>query len=155
MHRGAYIPARPLAGVFLLLSAALFPGAPAHAAAASENPTGAESSAGATLEVGHTTLQRCGSAAWCGSLPRPLDPTGAVGGTVPVYFEYYPHTAAAPAAGTLVGAEGGPGYSTTDSREAYLTLFGPLRDGYDVLLMDYRGTGRSGAIDCRELQHAP
>ena len=155
MHRGAYIPARPLAGVFLLLSAALFPGAPAHAAAASENPTGAESSAGATLEVGHTTLQRCGSAAWCGSLPRPLDPTGAVGGTVPVYFEYYPHTAAAPAAGTLVGAEGGPGYSTTDSREAYLTLFGPLRDSYDVLLMDYRGTGRSGAIDCRELQHAP
>ena len=155
MHRGAYIPARPLAGVFLLLSAALFPGAPAHAAAAAENPTGAEASAGATLEVGHTTLQRCGSAAWCGSLPRPLDPTGAVGGTVPVYFEYYPHTAAAPAAGTLVGAEGGPGYSTTDSREAYLTLFGPLRDGYDVLLMDYRGTGRSGAIDCRELQHAP
>src|SRR6516164_9399306 len=155
MHRGAYIPARPLAGVFLLLSAALFPGAPAHAAAAAENPTGAEASAGATLEVGSTTLQRCGSGAWCGSLPRPLDPTGAVGGTVPVYFEYYPHTAAAPAAGTLVGAEGGPGYSTTDSREAYLTLFGPLRDSYDVLLMDYRGTGRSGAIDCRELQHAP
>jgi pimeloyl-ACP methyl ester carboxylesterase len=100
-------------------------------------------------------LHRCGSAAWCGILPRPLDPTGAVGGTVPIYFEYYPHTAAAPTAGTLVGAEGGPGYSTTDSREAYLSLFGPLRDTYDVLLMDYRGTGQSGAIDCSELQRAP
>jgi pimeloyl-ACP methyl ester carboxylesterase len=78
-----------------------------------------------------------------------------VGGTIPIYFEYYPHSAAAPAAGTLVGAEGGPGYSTTDSREAYLSLFAPLRDTYDVLLMDYRGTGQSGAIDCSELQRAP
>jgi pimeloyl-ACP methyl ester carboxylesterase len=135
--------------VLLLLCAAALSGAATLVFAA------AEASGAATLEVGHTTLQRCGSAAWCGILPRALDPTGVVGGTVPIYFEYYPHTGAAPAAGTLVGAEGGPGYSTTDSREAYLTLFGPLRDSYDVLLMDYRGTGRSGAIDCGELQRAP
>jgi pimeloyl-ACP methyl ester carboxylesterase len=132
MHRDSYIAALLNAAVLLLLCGA-----------------------GGTLEVGHTTLQRCGNAAWCGSLPRPLDPTGEVGGTIPIYFEFYPHTGAAPAAGTLVGAEGGPGYSTTDSRVAYLTLFGPLRDSYDVLLMDYRGTGRSGAIECSELQHAP
>src|SRR5215831_6085451 len=149
MHRDSDIAALLHAAVTLLLCTAVFAGASGHAVAA------AEASPGATLVVGHTTLHRCGSAAWCGILPRPLDPTGAVSGTVPIYFEYYPHTAAAPAAGTLVGAEGGPGYSTTDSREAYLTLFGPLRDRYDVLLMDYRGTGHSGAIDCHELQRAP
>ncbi|HET7197327.1 MAG TPA: alpha/beta fold hydrolase, partial [Burkholderiales bacterium] len=29
-----------------------------------------------------------------------------------------------------------------------------LRTRYDVVMMDYRGTGRSGAIDCKELQNA-
>src|SRR5579864_1345772 len=110
--------------------------------------------AGPTLEVGRMVLHRCAGSAWCGVLPRALDPDGVVGGTVPIYFEYYPHTGSA-RAGTLVAAEGGPGYATTDSRDDYLALFGPLREGYDVLLMDYRGTGHSGAIDCKELQRAP
>lgn len=110
----------------------------------------------ATLTVGQVTFARCAPAAeWCARIVRPLDPRGAVAGTVPIYFEYFAHRGAGPAAGTLVGAEGGPGYPTTDSRDAYLTLFGPLRQRYDVVLMDYRGTGRSGAIDCKELQNAP
>jgi len=100
-------------------------------------------------------LHRCEGGAWCGVLPRALDPDGVVGGTVPIYFEYYPHTGVSVRAGTLVAAEGGPGYSTTDAREDYLALFGPLREGYDVLLMDNRGTGHSDAIDCEELQRAP
>jgi pimeloyl-ACP methyl ester carboxylesterase len=111
--------------------------------------------AGPTLDVGHLTLHRCENGAWCGILPRPVDPAGVVRGLVPIYFEYYPHSERGPAAGALVAAEGGPGYPTTDSRDDYLSLFGPLRGTYDVLLMDYRGTGRSGAIDCKELQRAP
>ncbi len=107
-----------------------------------------------TLRVGSVSLQRCGPA-WCSTLARPLDPSGLVPGTLPVYFELYPHAASGAAAGTLVGAVGGPGYPSTQSRQEFLTLFAPLRDRYDVLLMDYRGTGRSAAIDCRALQHAP
>jgi pimeloyl-ACP methyl ester carboxylesterase len=90
----------------------------------------------------------------CGILPRPLDPTGVVGGTIPIYFEFYRHTLPARAKGTLVAVEGGPGYPATDSRDDYLALFGPLRARYDVLLLDNRGTGRSGAIDCQELERA-
>jgi len=116
--------------------------------------TDATTRGAATLRMGHLTLHRCRSGAWCGILPRPLDPAGKVRGTVPIYFEFYPHSALSPAVGTLVAAEGGPGYPTTDSRDDYLSLFGPLRGTYDVLLMDYRGTGRSGAIDCKELQRA-
>jgi pimeloyl-ACP methyl ester carboxylesterase len=109
----------------------------------------------ATRTVGNLTLHRCASAApWCATLERPLDPRGEVPGTVPVYFEYYPHSGAGSAAGTLVATEGGPGYPATDSRAEYLTLFGPLRPRYDVLIMDNRGTGHSGAIDCQELQNA-
>jgi pimeloyl-ACP methyl ester carboxylesterase len=109
----------------------------------------------ATRTVGSLTLHRCASAApWCATLERPLDPRGVVPGTVPVYFEYYPHTGAGSATGTLVATEGGPGYPATDSRAEYLALFRPLRPRYDVLIMDNRGTGRSGALDCKELQNA-
>ena len=133
----------------LLAGAAVVAGGPpaAHEVAAV--------AAGPALRVGQITLHPCGAAAWCGPFQRPLDPSGGIGGTVPIYFEYYPHARAGPAGGTLVAAEGGPGYPTTDSRDEYLALFAPLRETYDVLLMDYRGTGRSGAIDCRELQRAP
>jgi pimeloyl-ACP methyl ester carboxylesterase len=128
------------------------------AAVADEPPATHEAAAvaaGPPLRVGQMTLHQCRAAAACGLLQRPLDPSGSLGGTIPVYFEYYPHSRAGPAAGTLVAAEGGPGFPTTDSRDEYLALFAPLRETYDVLLMDYRGTGRSGAIDCKELQHAP
>lgn len=88
-------------------------------------------------------------------MPRPLDPTGKVAGTIDIYFEFYPHTGEGPATGTLVATEGGPGYPATESREEYLDFFQPLRGERDVLLMDNRGTGRSGAVDCEPLQSAP
>ncbi len=110
----------------------------------------------ASLQVGTLLVQRCGKRApWCGTLKRALDPRGVIPGRIPIYFEFYPHTAPGPTVGTLVGAEGGPGYPTTGSRDNYLALFGPLRADHDVLLMDYRGTGRSGALDCEPLQRAP
>jgi pimeloyl-ACP methyl ester carboxylesterase len=108
------------------------------------------------LQVGSLTLQRCSAAgAYCGRLPRPLDPAGEVAGRIPVRFEFYPHAsrAAAPA-GTIVAVEGGPGFSTTAQASHFLALFGTLLDNRNLLLMDLRGTGRSRAIDCRPLQRA-
>jgi pimeloyl-ACP methyl ester carboxylesterase len=105
---------------------------------------------------GRMTLERCVDApAYCGRIERPLDPTGAIGSRISVYFEFYPHTAAGPSAGTLVATEGGPGYPATESRADYLALFRPLRATRDFVLMDNRGTGKSGAIDCPALQSAP
>ena len=110
----------------------------------------------APLTVGQLRLRHCETAApWCGRIVRALDPSGAVPGTISLYFEYYPHSAAGPAAGTLVATEGGPGFPATESRDAYLALFQPLRRNHDVLIMDNRGTGRSGAVNCRRLQNAP
>ena len=108
-----------------------------------------------TLKVGSLDLRPCQSVhAYCGTLDRPLDPTGAVPGRISIYFEYYPHSGTVTAAGTLVATEGGPGYPATLSRDDYLALFKPLQTDHDVLLMDNRGTGRSGAIDCHALQTA-
>jgi pimeloyl-ACP methyl ester carboxylesterase len=137
------------------VAAVVTPAAVAAPLATATSPAAGSAIAPTPLTVGRLTLKWCAaSGSWCATLPRPLDPTGAVPGTVPIYFEYYPHSAPGPSAGTLVAAEGGPGYPTTDSRDSYLALFAPLRTTRDVLLMDYRGTGRSGAVDCRELQNA-
>src|SRR5580704_15359223 len=97
------------------------------------------------IRVGRITLEPCTTGrAYCGRIDRPLDPTGAIGGRISVYFEFYPHTGAGPSAGTLVATEGGPGYPATESRADYLALFRPLRTTRDFVLMDNRGTGKSG-----------
>jgi pimeloyl-ACP methyl ester carboxylesterase len=116
-------------------------------AAAHENPP--------TLQVGSLLLRVCGQgSAYCGDLDRPMDPTGAIPGRLSVHFEYYPRSESGKSAGTLVATEGGPGFPATESRDDYLALFQPLRRNHDVLIMDNRGTGLSGAIDCPELQSA-
>ena len=85
---------RPAATLWLML--------PFYAAAAVAQPSA--QSADQMLKVGSLTLQRCAPpGAWCGTFTRALDPTGAVAGTVGVYFEYYPHSGAAPSQGTFVG----------------------------------------------------
>jgi pimeloyl-ACP methyl ester carboxylesterase len=114
-------------------------------------------SAGAERRAfGSLALEACGAdGGYCGTVERPLDPLGTVPGTIPVYFEFYPHRDPGNAAGTLIATEGGPGYPATLSRAAYLALFAPLRADHDVLIMDNRGTGRSGAVDCEPLQRAP
>jgi pimeloyl-ACP methyl ester carboxylesterase len=107
------------------------------------------------LQVGHLLLQPCnvGYGAFCGSFTRPLDPSGHRPGTLSIGFEWYPRDDQAdPALGTIAAQEGGPGYSTTGSRDGYVRLFNRLRDHRDILLMDKRGTGKSGAIDCPTLQ---
>ena len=86
----------------------------------------------------------------CGSLRVPLDRSGAVSGTVKIEFErYLRRDQKRPALGTMLAIEGGPGFSTTDSRDSYLKLLAPLRARRDLLLVDLRGTGLSEALDCK------
>src|SRR5262245_53378439 len=101
----------------------------------------------AKITVGSLTLKLCNTDynGYCGSLKRPLDPTGQVAGSINVGFEYYPRfDQASPALGTLLPQEGGPGYSSTGTRDAYLNIYGTLRERRDVLIVDKRGTGKSG-----------
>jgi pimeloyl-ACP methyl ester carboxylesterase len=134
-------------GVLLWLNA---PASRAHEEAANITPTAP------SLKVGTLTLQRCRTVpAWCGTLGRSLDPAGALSATIAIHFEYYPHRLPGKSLGMLVATEGGPGYPATDSRDEYLALMGPLLGHRDLVIMDNRGTGQSGAVDCATLQHAP
>lgn len=91
-----------------------------------------------------------------GVVERALDPTGAVPGTVSIAYTLVPRRdPSQPLAGTVVAVEGGPGYPSRGSLASYLQLFGPLLDTRQLLLVDNRGTGRSGALRCPALQQDP
>ena len=125
------------------------------AVAALLGAAGAAAAPPATITVGRLTLSYCNSAynGYCGTIDRPLDPSGVVPGKLTVGFEYYPHTdTTRPVLGTILPQEGGPGYSSTGTRDFYLSLFNSLRNRRDVLIIDKRGTGLSSPIDCPALQ---
>jgi pimeloyl-ACP methyl ester carboxylesterase len=115
---------------------------------------------GFTLPVAYAAtpdLHLCAAEqAYCGTLTRPLDPAGEVPGTIDIAFELYPaRDRTQPVLGTIVAVEGGPGFATTGSSGGYLALFYPLLDRRNLLLVDNRGTGGSGAIRCEPLQSEP
>ena len=91
----------------------------------------------------------------CGSIRVPLL-RGVPGGgerKLRIHFRVFPRTdRSKPALEPIVGAEGGPGYPSIDSAESYLFMLGSLRRRHDLIVMDNRGTGRSGAINCPRLQ---
>jgi pimeloyl-ACP methyl ester carboxylesterase len=108
-----------------------------------------------TITVGQLTLTLCNTdyTGYCGSITRPIDPTGVTAGNIKIGFEYYPRSdLSLPRLGTVLPQEGGPGYSSTGTRDYYLSIFGALRDRRDVLIVDKRGTGLSSPIDCPALQ---
>ena len=100
-------------------------------------------------------LPRCAGdrAARCGRIRVPLHRTDPAGPQLTVRFRVYPRRdRSRPAGVPIVAAEGGPGYGTIDSAASYRFLLGPLGRDHDLILIDNRGTGRSGAIDCQRLQ---
>ena len=91
----------------------------------------------------------------CGSIGVPLYRGAPDGGgrTLRVQFRVFGRTdRSKPALEPIVAAEGGPGYTTIDSADDYLFMLGPLRRRHDMIVVDNRGTGRSGAINCPRLQ---
>ncbi len=102
-----------------------------------------------------TSLAPCGEeaqGALCGFVDVPLDRKAPGAGTIPIAFELHARrNRSAPSLGTVVVVEGGPGGASTELRFFY-DLLGPLFDRRDLLLVDVRGTGKSRAIDCPEVQ---
>jgi pimeloyl-ACP methyl ester carboxylesterase len=126
-----------------LLCCAIFPAADSFGAAPK------------TISVGELTLTLCRPhyTGYCGSIQQAIDPAGVIPGKLTVGFEYYPRTdLTRPRLGTILPQEGGPGYSSTGTRDYYLEIYDALRDRRDVLIVDKRGTGLSSPIDCADMQ---
>jgi pimeloyl-ACP methyl ester carboxylesterase len=108
--------------------------------------------------VGRVHLFACGEApgGLCGRVRVPLDRAHPARGKVPIFFQYFRHRQPGPAREAILVTEGGPGLSVTQDQFLpgfYRQMFDPLLGKRDLILLDQRGVGRSGAIDCEQLQH--
>jgi pimeloyl-ACP methyl ester carboxylesterase len=115
----------------------------------------------ASLRVGTQTLTRCAAhpLAYCGTLAVPLDRSSPASPQIGIAFRFYPATSA-PAQGTVVPVEGGPGYPSIESVSyssgggpaGYAPMYGSLLEHWNLLAIDNRGTGESAGLRCPALQ---
>src|SRR3954452_5017908 len=87
----------------------------------------------------------------CGHVDAPFDRAEPSAGTIPIAFEQYLHTDPGPATSAIIINFGGPGVSTLALRDN-ARGWRAMRDRFDLLLIDSRGTGRSGLLDCPDYQ---
>lgn len=83
----------------------------------------------------------------CAMVPLRLDRTGVVAGTTPVYVERI-RAHAKPARGVMFVLSGGPGESVSAATDVYVDALAPAHATRDLILVDQRGTGLSGALRC-------
>jgi len=88
----------------------------------------------------------CPYQARCGSITVPLDHSGATPGTLPLGYAILPATGTT--TGTIFFLSGGPGESAVVYTGMIRKELAPLRASHDIVMVDQRGTGRSGAVDC-------
>jgi pimeloyl-ACP methyl ester carboxylesterase len=91
----------------------------------------------------------CGAGLQCATLTVPVDWSRPHGASVGIALARLPAAAPDQRLGSLVVNYGGPGESGIDSlRRTYARLPQVVRDRFDVVTFDPRGTGASRPIDC-------
>ena len=114
----------------------------------------ASASAQAAPSVSTTPCPKLQPEARCGHVEVPLDRSRPDGAAIPIGFVVLPRTKPAePAHEPVFVVFGGPGDAGSANPDAVLRNFGGVRDHHDIVVIDYRGEGRSDAIDCTPLQH--
>jgi pimeloyl-ACP methyl ester carboxylesterase len=88
----------------------------------------------------------------CGRVSVPLDRADPSGEQLRIAFEVLPARSSRPGLAPVFVTEGGPGGSTTSGRGFWPFVLGPMLNRRDLVLIDSRGTGKSGPIDCPDLQ---
>jgi pimeloyl-ACP methyl ester carboxylesterase len=97
--------------------------------------------------VHHRTRMRCGS------IRVPFERADPSLGKTKIAFTLRPpDQAGKPSLGAIFAVEGGPGYGSSRTAATYGRLFGPLLRRHELVTVDMRGTGDSGALDCPGLQ---
>lgn len=87
-------------------------------------------------------------AARCGTLSVPENPDKPGGRRLSISVAVIPAANAAARADPIVVLQGGPGEDAIGSAGFFAQRFAPLLDDRDLLLVDQRGTGKSGALPC-------
>jgi pimeloyl-ACP methyl ester carboxylesterase len=96
--------------------------------------------------LGGTAEAACPRGAQCGIVAVPLDHAGVTAGTLPLAYARVPATGTR--TGTIVFLAGGPGQAALPLTADVAAILRPLRATHDLVMVDQRGTGESGAVDC-------
>jgi pimeloyl-ACP methyl ester carboxylesterase len=91
-------------------------------------------------------VRDCPETATCGSITVPLDHTGGTPGTLPLAYARIPATGVR--TGTIVVLTGGPGQPAIAQTKGYRGVLRGPRWNHDLVLVDQRGSGGSGAVNC-------
>ena len=86
--------------------------------------------------------------ALCGVVEVPEFPDQAAGRTIGLYVTVVPARAATAAADPVVLLAGGPGQGAAALARQLSARVGQIRDHFDLLLIDQRGTGQSNGLHC-------
>src|SRR4051794_13647183 len=114
--------------------------------------------AGAAVPANAAPPAKCDFSAegLCGSVTVPLDRSHPNGTKIDIKYVLFKHTdASKPSLGTIFVTEGGPGDSVINDggQDGYPNfVFKDLRPQRDIVLIDQRGVGQSGAVSCEPLQ---
>ncbi len=111
--------------------------------------------AGAAPAGAQVKLKRCPKVnpeARCGTVAVPLERGNPASRQIGIHFTVFRHTNRKREPLTPVYViYGGPGFAPSYSTEG-LFLLEPARRRHDLVVVDYRGEGRSDAVNCRPLQ---
>lgn len=88
------------------------------------------------------------TAARCGTMIRPLDPSGVEPGEIELRVAVVPALNLTPEPDPVVPIAGGPGQGSIQFYAAYSAAFKDVGRNRDILLIDQRGTGESATMDC-------
>jgi pimeloyl-ACP methyl ester carboxylesterase len=89
----------------------------------------------------------------CATLEVPLDPSGAEPGTLRLAVRRLVETREA--SGVLVALGGGPGQGSTGFVDDFADVLAEGLEDRQLVVVDLRGTGDSGALECDALDRAP
>ena len=84
----------------------------------------------------------------CGTMTRPLDPSGTEPGEIELHIAVVPALNLTPEPDPVVPIAGGPGQGSVQFYSSYAWAFEDIRRNRDILLVDQRGTGDSATMDC-------
>jgi len=97
-----------------------------------------------------TAEAACPRGAQCGTVTVPLDHAGVTAGTLPLAYARVPATGTR--TGTIVFLSGGPGQAAVPLTEDVAAILRRVRATHDLVTVDQRGTGESGAVECETLE---
>ena len=84
----------------------------------------------------------------CGTMIRPLDPSGEEPGDIELRVAVVPALNLTPEPDPIVPIAGGPGQGSVEFYTTYSWAFEDVRRNRDILIVDQRGTGESSRMDC-------